>query len=126
MIDNIAILVWTPVAFMLLAMFIWAVLTQVVGHNTTAKTFIKKNSVLGWGWLIISIVTAVILVYKSLTSQLIRPVIEAAPRQERPVLEEVVEAPKDLKDLTLQAKPKDVINKQPETPMVDKALKNAE
>lgn len=76
--------------------------------------------------MIISIVTAVILVYKSLTSQLIRPVIEAAPRQERPVLEEVVEAPKDLKDLTLQAKPKDVINKQPETPMVDKALKNAE
>lgn len=73
-----------------------------------------------------TVVTLVYLVFKSLTSPIMRPINEVAPRLQRPVAEVEVEMPTELENNALQAKPKDVINSQPETPLVDKAIKNVQ
>lgn len=122
--NNLEIIVWVPVAIMLLGILVWGILVWIVSKNFTAKSFIKKHSVFGYGCLALTIVTFVYLVFKSVTSPIMRPTTEVAPRLERPLAQEVVELPINLENKTLQAKPKDVINSQPETPLVDKAVKD--
>lgn len=122
---NLEIIVWIPVAIMLLGTLVWGIFVWLVSKNTTAKSFIKKHSIFGYGCLAFTMITFVYLVFKSVTSPIMRPTTEVAPRLERPLVQEVVELPVDLENKTLQAKPKDVINSQPETPLVDKAVKNA-
>ena len=123
---NLEIIVWVPVALMLLGILVWGILVWLVSKNPTAKVFIKKHSVFGYGCLALTIITFVYLVFKSVTSPIIRPTTEVAPRLERPLVQKVVELPVGLENKTLQAKPKDVINSQPETPLVDKAVKLTE
>lgn len=122
---NLEIIVWIPVAIMLLGTLVWGIFVWLVSKNHTAKSFIKKHSIFGYGCLAFTMITFVYLVFKSVTSPIMRPTTEVAPRLERPLVQEVVELPVDLENKTLQAKPKDVINSQPETPLVDKAVKNA-
>lgn len=122
---NLEIIVWIPVAIMLLGILVWGIFVWLVSKNPTAKSFIKKHSIFGYGCLAFTMITFVYLVFKSVTSPIMRPTTEVAPRLERPLVQEVVELPVDLENKTLQAKPKDVINSQPETPLMDKAVKNA-
>ena len=122
---NLEIIVWIPVAIMLLGILVWGIFVGLVSKNPTAKSFIKKHSIFGYGCLAFTMITFVYLVFKSVTSPIMRPTTEVAPRLERPLVQEVVELPVDLENKTLQAKPKDVINSQPETPLVHKAVKNA-
>lgn len=126
MINNLEILVWVPVSVLVFAMLVWALVIKVSNKNITLKTFNTKYSTLGWGWLVMSSATFVYLVFKSLTTPMLRPILEAAPRDQRPTVEEVVEQPSNLVDLTLQAKPKNVVNNQPETPLVNEALKHVQ
>lgn len=121
---NTGIIIWIPVVAMLLGILVWGVLIWGVNRHPKVKDFNNKYSVFGYGCLAMTIITLVYLVFKSLTSPIIRPINEVAPRLQRPVAEEV-EMPTELENKTLQAKPKDVINSQPETPLVDKAVKNA-
>lgn len=123
---NLEIIVWVPVALMLLGILVWGILVWLVSKNPTAKALLKKHSVFGYGCLALTIVTFVYLVFKSVTSPIMRPTTEVAPRLERPLVQEVVELPVDLENKTLQAKPKDVINSQPKTPLVDKAIKDVQ
>lgn len=119
MLTNLGIIAWLPVAAMILAMLVWGLLVWGFGKNAKAKAFISKHSVFGWGCFII---TAIFLITKSLLSPMIRPITEVAPKMERPMSVE----PTELKDLTKLAKPKDVLKEQPDTPMVDKAVKRAQ
>jgi len=121
---NTGIIMWIPVVAMLLGILVWGVLIWGVNRHPKVKDFNNKYSVFGYGCLVMTILTLVYIVFKSLTSPIIRPINEVAPRLQRPVAEEV-EMPTELENKTLQAKPKDVINSQPETPLVDKAVKNA-
>lgn len=121
---NTGIIIWIPVVVMLLGILVWGVFICGVNRHPKVKDFNNKYSVFGYGCLAMTILTLVYLVFKSLTSPIIRPINEVAPRLQRPVAE-VVEMPTELENKTLQAKPKDVINSQPETPLVDKAVKNA-
>ncbi|MGL4520528.1 MAG: hypothetical protein ACRCUJ_12895 [Phocaeicola sp.] len=122
-ITNLEIIVWIPVGAMLLGMLLWGLIIWVANKHPVVSTFTKKHSVFGYGCLAMTILTLVYLIFKSITSPIMRPVDEVAPRVERPLVEEVVELPTNLENKTLQAKPKDVINSQPETPLVDKAVK---
>lgn len=121
---NTGIIMWIPVVAMLLGILVWGVLIWGVNRHPKVKDFNNKYSVFGYGCLVMTTLTLVYIVFKSLTSPIIRPINEVAPRLQRPVAEEV-EMPTELENKTLQAKPKDVINSQPETPLVDKAVKNA-
>lgn len=123
---NLEIIVWIPVVAMLIGMLVWGVVIWGVNRHPKVKEFNNKYSVFGYGCLVMTVVTLVYLVFKSLTSPIMRPINEVAPRVKRPIVEEVVEMPVNLENKTLQAKPKDVINSQPETPLVDKAVKNVQ
>lgn len=125
MLTNLGIIAWLPVAAMILAMLVWGLLVWGFGKNAKAKAFISKHSVFGWGCFVISVITAIFLITKSLLSPMIRPITEVAPKMERPIVVESVE-PTELKDLTKLAKPKDVLKEQPDTPLVDKAVKRAQ
>lgn len=123
---NLEIVVWIPVVVMLIGMMIWGVVIWGVNRHPKVREFNNKYSVFGYGCLVMTVVTLVYLVFKSLTSPIMRPINEVAPRLQRPVAEVEVEMPTELENKTLQAKPKDVINSQPETPLVDKAVKNVQ
>lgn len=123
--QNAGVIVWFPVLTMLFAMLVWWVILFLIGKGSKdIKAKISKYSLLGWGWTLFAALSAVFMVYKSITSPILRPTNEVAPKEVR----QIVEAPEipELKDLTIQAKPKDVLKEQPETPLVDKALKHLE
>lgn len=124
--NNLEIIVWIPIVCMILALIVWWILLHFAEKIPAVKSFSKKHQVFGMGCLFISTTTFVFLIVKALTSPILRPVLEVAPRATRPVVQEVVEIPKNLEDKTLKAKPKDVISTQPETPLVNKAVKDVQ
>lgn len=121
--ENITMMIWMPMGILIFTMFIWGLLIWIIARNKAAKAFINKHSILGWGWFLMAATMAVFLVFKSITSPLVRPVAEVAPKAQQPLVVESI-PPLKLENLTLQAKPKDVIDKQPLTPLVDKAIED--
>lgn len=121
---NVGVIVWMPVLSMLAAMLVWWVLLLLIGKaSPVAKKFNKDNSVLVWGWTVFAALAFIFMIIKSVSTPILRPVTEVAPKEVRAIIE-APELPV-LKDATGQAKPKDAIKEQPPTPMVDKALKEA-
>ena len=100
---------------MVLAMVLWVVVLKCCNALEFKRTL--------KGWMFISGVTALFLIFKSLTSPIIRPTNEVAIKVTKPVIVEVVQ-PVELKDFTLLAKPKEV-TKAP-TPLFNKALEHAQ
>ncbi|AZV01852.1 hypothetical protein [Aeromonas phage Akh-2] len=122
--ENAGVVVWFPALSMLAAMFIWWLVLFLLGKaSKDSKKFIKEHSIVGWGWIVFAAIAIIFMVFKSVTSPVLRPVNEVAPKEVRTVLE-APELPV-LKDVTGQAKPKDVLKEQPKTPMVDKAIEEA-
>lgn len=123
--QDVGVIVWFPALTMLFAMLVWWIILFLLGKSSKdIKATISKYSLLGWGWTLFATLSAVFMIYKSITSPILRPIKEVAPKEVR----QLIEAPEipELKDLTIQAKPKDVLKEQPETPLVDKALKHLE
>jgi hypothetical protein len=115
---NASILMWMPVSLMVLGMMFWFMLLWGV------KALNLK--ILLQGWFVCAAVALAFMLFKTATTQMVKPVTEVSPRITRPTSAEEVVIPVGLEDQTLKAKPRDVIDKQPATPLVDKALERLE
>lgn len=115
---NAGIIMWMPVSLMILAMFLWFM----VLWGTKALNL----KVLLQGWFVCALVAFSFMLFKTATTQMVKPVTEVAPRDTRPANTPDAVLPLNLEDQTLKAKPKDVIGKQPATPLVDNALERLE